>query len=167
MTGTHFLQGTAMKQRIVFAFLLILLVVACSREKMTGSENETAVPATATEGTASETATHPASPGGTALVPDVAAGTSVLVVLEDNSLALPGQAIPPGPAVLTVENRGSGVHNLFIEGEGINRAAGDNIAAGGSATVDVVFKPGTYTFYCPVLNHRENGEQATVTIAAP
>lgn len=158
-----------MKQRIVFAVLFTLLVTpACSREKVTIA-NETVAPATDTVGTASETATatHPASPGGTALVPDVSAGTSVIVVLEDNSLALPGQPIPPGPAVLTVENRGTTVHNLFIEGEGINRAAGDNIAAGGSATVDVLFKPGTYTFYCPVLNHRENGEQATITIAAP
>ncbi|HEU4887097.1 MAG TPA: hypothetical protein VFV49_04360 [Thermoanaerobaculia bacterium] len=152
-----------MKQRILFAVLFTLLAAACSRE--TPSATATAD----TAGTASETATatHPASPGGAALVPDVAAGTTVLVVLEDNSLALPGQAIPSGPAVLTVENRGSGVHNLYIEGEGINRAAGDNIEAGRSATVDVLFKPGTYTFYCPVLNHRENGEQATITIAAP
>lgn len=159
-----------MTRRIVFAVLFTLLTllgsVACSREKMTGSVNETAAP-TDTAGTASETATHPASPGGTALVPDVAAGTSVMVLLEDNSLAVRSQAIPAGTAVLTVENRGTGVHNLFIEGEGLNRAAGDNIAAGGSATVDVVFRPGTYTFYCPVLNHRENGEQATITIAAP
>ena len=158
-----------MKQRLVFVFLSIalVLVAACSREKMTGSENEPTTTATSTEGTASETGTHPASPGGTALVPDVSAGTTVLVVLEDNSLGLPGQPIPPGPAVLNVENRGSQLHNLFVEGEGINRAAGDNIAAGGSANVDVVFKPGTYTFYCPVLNHRENGEQATITISAP
>ena len=159
-----------MKQRIVFAILFTLLVAAaCSREKMTGSENEPVTPPaeTNTDGTASATATHPASPGGTALVPDVTSGTTVLIGLEDTSLALPGQPIPPGPAVLTVENRGSAVHNLFVEGEGINRAAGDNIDPGGSTTVDVLFKPGTYTFYCPVLNHRENGEQATITIAAP
>ena len=157
-----------MKQRVVFAILLSLLVAtACSRE--TGNTTDTNANATDTLGTVSETAsaTHPASPGGAGLVPDVSAGTSVLVVLEDNSLALPGQAIPAGTAVLTVENRGQNVHNLYIEGEGINRAAGDNIVAGGSATVDVLFKPGTYTFYCPVLNHRENGEQATITIAAP
>jgi uncharacterized cupredoxin-like copper-binding protein len=165
-----------MKQRIVFAILLTLLVVAaaCSRETPPADGTDTAATAAPsvandTSGTAGDTAsaTHPASPGGAALVPDVAAGTSVMVLLEDNSLALPGQVIPPGPAVLTVENRGQNVHNLYIEGEGINRAAGDNIVAGGSATVDVLFKPGTYTFYCPVLNHRENGEQATITIAAP
>ena len=160
-----------MKQRFVFVLVLIalVLVAACSREKMTGSENEptSTVAATATEGTASATATHPASPGGTAIVPDVTSGTTVLVLLEDNSLGLPGQAIPPGPAVLNIENRGTQIHNLYVEGEGINRAAGDNIEAGGSSTIDVVFKPGTYTFSCPVLNPRENGEQATITLAAP
>ena len=156
-----------MKQRILFALLLTLLVAAaCSRET-TSTDTTATTPDTVNTATETASATHPASPGGTALVPDVAAGTSVLVVLEDNSLALPGQTIPAGPAVLTVENRGTGVHNLYIEGEGINRAAGDTIPAGGSATVDVLFKPGTYTFYCPVLNHRENGEQATITIAAP
>ena len=166
-----------MKQRIVFAILLTLLVAAaCSRETPPADGTDTGAAATGTPsvandttGTAGDTAsgTHPASPGGTALVPDVAAGTSVMVLLEDNSLALPGQVIPPGPAVLTIENRGQNAHNLYIEGEGISRAAGDNIVAGGSAVVDVLFKPGTYTFYCPVLKHRENGEQATITIAAP
>lgn len=154
-----------MKQPVVFALLLTLFTAAaCSRETPDAGTDSTGTPGVAND-TAS--ATHPASPGGTALVPDVTAGTSVMVLLEDNSLALPGQVIPPGPAVLTVENRGQNVHNLYIEGEGINRAAGDTIVAGGSATVDVLFKPGTYTFYCPVLNHRENGEQATITIAAP
>ena len=151
-------------KRIAFALLMTLfLVAACSSED--GSVDATATDTTATApDTAS--ATHPGSPGGTALVPDVAAGTTVLVMLEDNSLALPGQPIPPGPAVITIENRGTTGHNLFIEGEGINRAAGDMIAAGASGTVDVVFKPGTYTFYCPVLDHRDKGESATVTIAA-
>ncbi|HYC62486.1 MAG TPA: hypothetical protein VEK79_23240 [Thermoanaerobaculia bacterium] len=153
-----------MKQRIAFALLLTLLatffVAACRSEN---AATDTAANATATApDTAS--ATHPGSPGGTALVPDVAAGTTVLVVLEDNSLALPGQPIPPGPAVITIENRGTTGHNLFIDGEGINRAADDMVAAGASGTLDVVFKPGTYTFYCPVLDHRTKGESATVTI---
>jgi hypothetical protein len=161
-----------MKRRsgtIVFS-LCLLTLLAC-REETPQEKQETWLgtpnPTTDTSGTASATAdaTHPASPGGTAVVPDVAAGTTVLVVLEDNHIGVQEQAIPPGPAVLTVRNAGTAVHNLFIEGEGINRAAGDSIAQGATATVDVIFKPGTYTLYCPVLNHRENGEQATVTNA--
>jgi uncharacterized cupredoxin-like copper-binding protein len=95
------------------------------------------------------------------------AGTTVLVVLEDNSIAIRGEAIPPGPAILTVENGGSMGHNLYIEGNGMNRAAGAIIEPGKTATIDVVFQPGTYTLYCPVLKHRENGEHTQVTIAAP
>lgn len=147
----------------IASVLLLTLLIACGREH---AATDTA--ATDTTATAPDTAsaTHPGSPGGTALVPDVAAGTTVLVVLEDNSLALPGQPIPLGPAVITIENRGSMNHNLFIEGEGINRAADDAISAGASGTLDVAFKPGTYTFYCPILDHRTKGEQATVTVAA-
>lgn len=97
----------------------------------------------------------------------VSAGTTVLVVLEDNSIAIRGEAIPPGPAVLTVENGGSMGHNLYIEGNGMNRAAGDMIEVGKTATIDVVFHQGTYMLYCPVLDHRAKGEQTQVTIAAP
>jgi hypothetical protein len=63
-----------------------------------------------------------------------------------------------------VENRGTGVHNLFVEGQGISRAAGDNIDAGGSTSVDVNFTAGTYVMYCPILDHRTKGEEVSVTV---
>jgi uncharacterized cupredoxin-like copper-binding protein len=145
---------------------LLLLGAACTDEKP--NENRLGT-TTDTTGAASQTAdaTHPASPGGAAVVPGVDAGTTVLVMIQEGSIAVREQAIPPGPAVLTIENRGTDVHNLFIEGEGISRAAGDTIAANGSASVDVNFRPGTYTLYCPLGDHRQKGEQVEVTIAAP
>jgi hypothetical protein len=146
-------------KKSLFLALLLVLFVACRKEPATADTAGTAVDTSATA-----SATHPASPGGEALVPDVVSGTTVLVMLSDGSIAVREQTIPPGPAILTVENRGTGVHNLFIEGEGISRAAGDNIAEGASGTVDVNFKAGTYTLYCPVLDHREKGEQVQVTI---
>ncbi len=160
-----------MKRSILIGSLLVVLACketpAEKKETWLGTPEPTATAGTAADTTAAATGTHPGSPGGTALVPDVEAGTTVLVMLNENSIAVREQAIPPGPAVLTVQNSGKEVHNLFIEGPDINRAAGDTIAEGASATVEVNFKPGTYTLYCPVANHRQNGEQATVTIAAP
>jgi plastocyanin len=140
----------------------LVLFAACKAER--AETTDTAPALTPPQASATDSATHPASPGGAALVPDVTSGTTVLVMLTEGSIAVREQTIPPGPAILTVENRGKEVHNLFIEGEGISRAAGDTIAEGSSSTVDVQFKPGTYTLYCPVLNHREQGEQTTVTI---
>jgi uncharacterized cupredoxin-like copper-binding protein len=150
---------SVMKKHLLFASLLVLSIACGNNETATDTAATTAGDTAATE-----TATHPASPGGEALVPDVVAGTTVLVMLSDGSIAVREQAIPPGPAILTVENRGTGIHNLFVEGEGISRAAGDNIAAGGTATVDVQFKAGSYTLYCPILDHRDKGEQVSITV---
>jgi uncharacterized cupredoxin-like copper-binding protein len=157
-----------MMKRVLSTFLSLALVlfVACRKSEST-SDASTASDAAALSDTAAvATATHPASPGGTALVPDVSSGTTVVVVLSENTIAAKGQDIPPGPAVLTIENAGKEVHNLFVEGPGVSLAAGDTIAEGASRTMDVVFQAGTYTLYCPVLNHRENGEQTTITVGA-
>ncbi|HYH09447.1 MAG TPA: hypothetical protein VEK11_20535 [Thermoanaerobaculia bacterium] len=157
-----------MKQRVLAALLLTSLAAFGCREE--GAATDTAATGDTTTDTAAaimtDTATHPGSPGGTALVPEVAAGTTVLVVLEDNSIGVREQAIPPGPAVLTIENRGSELHNLFVEGEGISRAADNPVPENGSSTLDVTFRPGTYTLYCPVGQHRTRGEQVQITIAA-
>lgn len=150
-------RPAVMKKQLLLASLLVLAIACGNRESATDT-------AATLDTAATDSATHPASPGGEALVPDVVSGTTVLVMLSDGSIAVREQSIPPGPAVLTVENRGTGVHNLYVEGEGISRAAGDNIAAGASASVDVNFKAGTYTMYCPVLDHREKGESVTVTV---
>lgn len=158
-----------MKQRSLFilttlAAVSLVLSVACNREQPDENWLGTSTDPTAT---ATASATHPGSPGGTALVPEVASGTTLIVVLGDGSIGVQDESIPPGPAILTVENRGTQLHNLFIEGEQINRAAGDPIAAGGSSTVDVMLRPGTYTLYCPVLDHRQKGEEKQITVSQP
>ena len=151
-----------MKQRSVFILILLavslVLLAACRDE-----EPE----ATVTGTTETASATHPASPGGTAVVPSVDAGTTLVVVLEDGSIGMQEQSIPPGSAVLTVENRGTEVHNLFIEGTEISRAAGDPIPAGDSRNFEVLFRPGRYQLYCPILDHRERGEYKEITVAQP
>ena len=142
---------------IIFFAIAITAVAACR------SENDQ-------EGTWLDTAStqndanHPGSPGGTAVAPDVSAGTTVIVLLEDRRIAVRETAIPPGPAVFTVTNGGEQLHNLFIEGPGVKKAAGDPIAENGTHTVSVVLQPGTYTLHCPILDHRENGELTTFTV---
>jgi uncharacterized cupredoxin-like copper-binding protein len=149
--------------RVLAAILLMSFAAFGCRQE--GAATDTAAVDTDTAAAImTDTATHPGSPGGTALVPEVVAGTTVLVVLEDNSIAVREQAIPPGPAVLTIENRGSELHNLFVEGEGIGRAADNPVPENGSGTLDVTFRPGTYTLYCPIGEHRSRGEQVTITI---
>lgn len=145
--------------RLLMPVLLVVLLVACR-----GREGEGFLEGA--EQTATDSATHPASPGGAALVPDVSAGTTVVVTLEDNRIVVvnPDQ-IPTGPAIFTITNAGAQVHGLFLEGEGMNVAATEGtIAAGGTGSLEVNLKAGTYTLYCPVLDHRQKGEAVTLVI---
>jgi uncharacterized cupredoxin-like copper-binding protein len=161
-----------MKQSTVLLPLILsatLLATGCAEKKETtwlGTPPPDGTTSTESAGATSDTAsaTHPGSPGGTAVVPDVAAGTTVLVMLETNSLAVREQSIPKGPAILTLQNTSADAHALTIEGPGTN-VASDTIAAGQTGTLEVMFQPGTYTFHCSILDHRTKGEEATVTIA--
>lgn len=108
---------------------------------------------------ASQTTTMPAP----ATTTDTHAGTTVLVTLNDGSIAAGETAIPPGPAVLTVANAGKEVHSLHVEGPGVNAALDSNLDANGSGTVNVTFQRGSYDLYCPILDHRQT-ETRTLTI---
>lgn len=135
---------------------MILLLAACG-----GGEAERQDNSTWLDPAASQTNTMPAPP---AAQPDTHAGTTVMVTLNDGHIATREAAIPPGPAVLTVVNAGKEVHNLAVEGPGVQATTDATIDAGGTATINVTFQQGTYTFYCPVLDHRNQGETLTVPI---
>lgn len=150
-------------RKAVTTLLTILLLAACKQESAADAENPIAAPVVQSE---TDSAAHPGSPGGTAIVPDVSAGTTVLVVVTEGSIAAKQQALPPGPTIFTVQNGGTELHNLFIEGQGISRAAGDNLEAGKTTTLDVVLESGTYLLYCPILDHRDKGESTQITVSA-
>lgn len=159
-----------MRPRFSFVALSTLLCFILAFAACKGHEGDQATTTTAASDAAAPAdttagdATHPASPGGTAIVPSVSSGTTVVVMLEDGRIAVREQTIPPGPAVFTVTNGGEQLHNLHIEGPGASVAAGDPIDARASRDVTVNLQAGTYTLYCPVLDHREKGEQTTITI---
>ena len=96
--------------------------------------------------------------------PETEAGTTLLVTVNDGHIATRESAIPPGPAVLTVVNAGQEVHGLHVEGPGVKGALDESIGPNGTGTMSVTFQNGEYTFYCPILDHRKEGETLTITI---
>ena len=150
-----------MRAKFVFPMIMLLAFAGCP------SKHENAnTTMDITSDTAS--ATHPASPGGTALVPEAKAGTTVLVTLNDGSIDVSdADAIPPGPAVFTITNAGTQVHNLFVEGPGVSQAASDDFSPKKVANMNVTLSPGTYTLYCPILDHRNKGETLKLIIKPP
>ena len=144
-----------MTSRSVFlVFPMIVLLAAC------GGEAERQDNTTWLDPAASQTTTMPEP----ATQPDTHAGTTVMVTLNDGHIATREAAIPPGPAVLTVVNAGKEVHNLAVEGPGVQVTTEGTLDAGETGTINVTFQQGTYTFYCPVLDHRNQGETLTVPI---
>ena len=142
--------------------LVALIALACPSKN-----NEVAKPLGSTSDTAG--ATTPASPGGGALVPETKAGTTVIVTLNDNSLdvANPDQ-IPPGPAVFTITNVSkTNVHNLFVDGPGVQKSAGNDLSPGQVTNMNIDLQVGKYTLYCPLLDHRKKGESIDLVIKSP
>jgi|tagenome__1003787_1003787.scaffolds.fasta_scaffold20626491_2 plastocyanin len=54
-------------------------------------------------------------------------------------------------------------HNISVQGSGLNQQ-GNIVKNGGTSTVKVGLKPGTYTFYCSVDGHRQAGMLGKLTV---
>ncbi|MBJ7332341.1 MAG: cupredoxin domain-containing protein [Solirubrobacteraceae bacterium] len=71
-----------------------------------------------------------------------------------------------GTVTLTMKNpSSSGIpHAVAVEGNGVDKD-GETVEPGGTSTVKVTLKPGTYTFYCPVPGHEDGGMKGTLNVS--
>jgi plastocyanin len=71
----------------------------------------------------------------------------------------------PGVVEFRATNDGEATHALEVEGPK-GEVETKDLAPGESATLRAdLGKPGTYTWYCPVGNHRELGMRGKITVA--
>lgn len=68
-----------------------------------------------------------------------------------------------GTVTISMKNPSSLPHAVAVEGNGVDED-GKTVGTGGTSTVKVDLKPGTYTFYCPVPGHEEGGMKGTLTV---
>ena len=69
----------------------------------------------------------------------------------------------PGKVQIDSKNASSTPHDISIEGNGVNEH-GKVVQNGGTSTVSLTLKPGSYTFYCSVPGHRQAGMQGKLTV---
>lgn len=55
-------------------------------------------------------------------------------------------------------------HAVEIEGEGVEEASPTIQPGSDTADVTANLRPGSYVFYCPIGNHREQGMEGTLTV---
>jgi plastocyanin len=68
-----------------------------------------------------------------------------------------------GNVTLTMANPSPVAHAIAVEGNGVDKD-GKTVTMGGTSTVTVSLKPGTYEFYCPVDGHKAAGMKGTLTV---
>jgi uncharacterized cupredoxin-like copper-binding protein len=68
-----------------------------------------------------------------------------------------------GKVQLDSKNASGTPHDISVEGNGVNEH-GKVVQNGGTSTISVSLKPGTYTFYCSVPGHRQAGMQGKLTV---
>lgn len=96
---------------------------------------------------------------------ETSAGTTILVVMEDTTIALPTIDIPPGPAVFSVINSGTQVHDLVVEGGKVAVELEGTLDPGQTKILNVDLKAGiTYEVYCPIQDHRTKGQSVQLKI---
>jgi mono/diheme cytochrome c family protein len=68
-----------------------------------------------------------------------------------------------GPLELVMMNPSSLQHDIAVQGNGVNQK-GPVVGKGGTSTVKVTLKAGTYTFLCTVPGHAAGGMKGTLTV---
>jgi uncharacterized cupredoxin-like copper-binding protein len=91
-----------------------------------------------------------------------AAGSTVTATETEFKIAVPSTSLKAGKVTFDVKNDGKIEHDLAIKGMS---AATKLIPPGGSATLTVTLKPGTYELYCSVPGHEAAGMKLNVTVS--
>lgn len=85
---------------------------------------------------------------------------------EDKYAFEPGSLTAKAGAVtISMDNPSSdkAAHSVAIEGNGVDESS-QVVPPGKSATVSADLETGTYTFYCTVGDHREDGMEGKLTV---
>jgi plastocyanin len=137
---------------VLAATALTLGIAACGGDDDDDSAGGRAEPAT--------TQAAPSDEGG-------AAGGLKLTASEQGGLKFePGSlSAKAGEITITMTNPdGNNLpHDVALEGDGVNET-GEVVQPGGTSEVTATVKPGTYTFFCSVGSHRQNGMEGTLTV---
>ena len=83
--------------------------------------------------------------------------------LQEYEIRMP-ETLPAGHQIFLVVNSGTMNHSLIVDGNGIHKELPQPLPRGDSAQFDIDLEPGTYTFYCPVDEHKGKGMTRTVTV---
>jgi plastocyanin len=140
-----------------------LAVAGCGGSKSTSSSSTSATPATpATTSTSGSSSTS----GGDGLPWGGAGGALSLSANSEGQLAYNTKTLSAKAGKVTIDFSNSAPlsHNVTVESPSGSVVGATPTFQGGSKTLSLTLKPGTYKFYCTVPGHRQAGMEGTLTV---
>jgi uncharacterized cupredoxin-like copper-binding protein len=117
-------------------------------------------------GAASTPASTPAAPTTStqASTPATAGGGAVTISETEFKLAPKDATAKAGKVTIEAKNDGQIVHNLEVEGNGVEKKTAD-LQPGSNGKLALNLKPGKYEMYCAIPGHRASGMEGTITVS--
>ena len=142
----------ARKLILLTAIIVPLTFAACGddEDEATTAASDT----TAAEETTAEDTTTGASDG----------GETVAISETDFAIDPADVEVPAENVTFDVTNDGQTLHNLEVEGSGVEEVS-DDINPGESTQLTVDLGAGEYVMYCAIGNHRDLGMEGTVKVS--
>jgi plastocyanin len=172
--------GNLIGERVVIAISVVLVLGAVSSAVVTASEPAKAgsqgasssqpspagAPGGAPPGTAVPAGGAPPSSSGAPPSGPAAAGTLKLAADPNGGLSYDTKQLSAkaGRVTIAFTNASSLSHNVTIA-QGSTQLGATPTFNGGTRTLTLNLKPGTYTFYCSVPGHRQSGMEGTLHLS--
>jgi plastocyanin len=143
-----------------------LLAAGCGSSSTTSSSSASSAPAPA-ESTPAASTPASSTPASTTTAPSGAAQIVKLAADPSGQLKYSTTALTAKPGKVTIEfmNASPEGHNVTVEASGGGAPLGATPTfSGGSKSLTLNLKAGTYAFFCSVPGHRQGGMQGTLTV---
>jgi plastocyanin len=95
---------------------------------------------------------------------DTGRAQTVEVAATEYRFGLSTTHFTPGTYTFVMKDDGHATHALTIDGPGVDNKSSDTSGPGGTASLTVTLKSGSYVLYCPIGNHRALGMQTNLTV---
>jgi uncharacterized cupredoxin-like copper-binding protein len=131
-----------------------LFLAACGDDD--SSSTSAATPSTTSSEASTESSTTASTGGG--------GGETVDLSETEYKIDPADSTVKAGSVTFNVTNDGATVHNVEIEGNGIEEQGTDDLQPGDTGDLTVDLQPGTYTIYCSIDGHEDLGMKGEITV---
>ncbi|MFZ1155393.1 MAG: plastocyanin/azurin family copper-binding protein [Solirubrobacteraceae bacterium] len=145
----------------MLALMIALLALAGCGSSSSGTSSSASAPAAVTSTTASSSTTSPApASNGAAQTLSLAANTEGQLEYDKSTLTAKA-----GKVTITMANMSPVPHDVAVASASGAVLGATPTFQGGSKTLTLNLKAGTYKFYCTVPGHRAAGMEGTLTVS--